>query len=92
MAINPYQLVQSQLGLSEELIKKEGQQQKADLAAAGQMGSMTRQFNQQLRGAQKRAEEQLRKKKKKSKWGKLGSVLSMFAGPIAGPIISGLFD
>ena len=90
--INPYQLVESQLGLSEELIKKEDQQRKADMATAGQMGSMTRQFNQQLRNAQKRAEEELRKKKKKSKWGKLGSVLSMFAGPIAGPIISGLLS
>ena len=90
MAINPYQLVQSQLGLSEELIKQQQQQQQADIATSSQMGSMSKKFNEQLRNAEKRAEEQLRKKKKKSGFGKIANLISMFAGPIAGPIISAL--
>ena len=90
--INPYQLAQSQLGLSEQLIKKEREQQEADMATAGQMGSMERKFNEQLRVATQKAEEELRRKQKKSKWGKLGKIVSMFAGPIAGPILSGLLS
>ena len=90
--INPYQLAQSQLGLSEQLIKKEREQQEADMATAGQMGSMEKKFNQQLRVATQQAEEELRKKQKKSKWGSLGKIVSMFAGPIAGPILSGLLS
>ena len=90
--INPYQLAQSQLGLSEQLIKKEREQQEADMATAGQMGSMEKKFNEQLRVATQKAEEELRRKQKKSKWGKLGKIVSMFAGPIAGPIISGLLS
>ena len=90
--INPYQLAQSQLGLSEQLIKKEREQQEADMATAGQMGSMEKKFNEQLRVATQKAEEELRKKQKKSKWGSLGKIVSMFAGPIAGPIISGLLS
>ena len=90
--INPYQLAQSQLGLSEQLIKKEREQQEADMATAGQMGSMEKKFNEQLRVATQQAEEELRKKQKKSKWGKLGKIVSMFAGPIAGPILSGLLS
>ena len=90
--IDPYQLAQSQLSLDEQLIKKEREQQEADMATAGQMGSMERKFNEQLRIATKKAEEQLRKKKKKGFLGKIGGIVSMFAGPIAGPILSGLLS
>ena len=90
MAYNPYQVAQSQTGLMEALLGAEQKKKSMQSAASGQMAKMEKDFNAQLRLAQKRAEEALSKKKKGGGLAKLGNIVSMFAGPIAGPILGGL--
>ena len=92
MAINPYQLVQSQLGLTEELLGAEQKKRTSQIETGAQMSKMQSEFEDQIRVAQEKAEAELRKKKKKNPFTSIAKVASMFAGPIAGPIISGLLS
>ena len=92
MAINPYQLVQSQLGLAEELLGAEQKKRTSQIETGAQMSKMQSEFEDQIRIAQEKAEAELRKKKKKNPFTSIAKVASMFAGPIAGPILSGLLS
>ena len=93
MAYNPYQVAQSQTGLMEALLGAEQKKKTMQTATSGQMAKMEKDFDAQLRAAQKRAEEALRQKKpKKGAW--LANITDMVSGVLLkspySALISGL--
>jgi hypothetical protein len=87
---NPYGMVGTQQNLIDTLLQQDQSQQLQDVGLREQKGEMVEDFEKDVIDAQKKQEEVLSRKRKKGWLEKLMPVVSLFAGPLAGGILSGL--
>ena len=104
MAINPYQLAQASLGLTESQLQTEQDVREGKAGLGVQRGKMRKELHKEVLAAQAAAEAELRKgqeQSKRSKWlgglGPLAALIGGFANPAllpglakSGPILSGI--
>ena len=87
---NPYGMVGTQQNLMDTLLQQDQSRQLQDVGLREQKGEMLEDFEKDVIDAQKKQEEILSRKRKKGWLEKLMPVVSLFAGPLAGGILSGL--
>lgn len=87
---NPYQIAGSQAGILEDLLRTQQLKKIQDIAVGKQKGKMTKEFEAEHNRKLREWEKIQARKRKKKPWEKLLPVVSMFAGPWAGAILSAI--